>query len=63
MDRHRLERAEGLWLTVWAYMREGSNNEDMLRYAAMCAGLRVEEFRALVVFWRVSSYPVPLADH
>lgn len=60
---YRHHRAWGLWLTVWAFLREASDDEDKLRYAAMCAGLSVEEFRAMVVLWRVSSYPVRLADH
>jgi hypothetical protein len=59
----REHRAWGLWLTVWAFLREGSDDEDKLRYAAMCAGLKVEEFRAMVTFWRVSYYPVSIADH
>jgi hypothetical protein len=59
----REHRAWGLWLTVWAFLREGSDDEDKLRCAAMCAGLKVEEFRAMVTFWRVSYYPVSIADH
>ena len=47
-------RNVSLWLIVENFVRQGLDDDLAFKYTAMCAEMKVEDFRAMVRFWTAS---------